>query len=138
MLSFAEAQPFVGCLRRVYLGPSNLLESLRNPRSQTTFLKSTTGRASRLRPADVLDQGCEDIRSQDVAVTLASLDASAVIPLTSAEPAQSPLDIAMDFRLVPGETTLRATIISADLQTQYGSGDFKVGRSFSDHVHSFF
>ncbi|GAV07251.1 hypothetical protein RvY_17112 [Ramazzottius varieornatus] len=121
-----DSQPFVGCLRRVYLGSTNILESLRNPRSLTTFLKSTTGRAIRLRPADVVDQGCEDIRSQDLAVTLASLEAAAVIALISAEPAHSPLDIAMDFRIVPAEPTPRATIISADLQTQYGAGDFKV------------
>ncbi|OQV22912.1 putative Contactin-associated protein like 5-3 [Hypsibius exemplaris] len=122
---------FVGCLRRIYTGPVNILEELIDPERHSTFLRTRSSVTDSPSVNEVLSTECAQLKQEDLSITLLSEESSAAIPQTDRS---QHIDIKFSFRLPyssftngsNGGLSPEANLISGELNTQFGAGDFKI------------
>lgn len=114
---------FVGCLRRIYYGSTNILAELNNPTSHSANLRSLTKDST---TSNVV-HSCQDIEPSDLALTLLSPLASASIQADDLHLTKH-TNLQLQFRLPKGGAE-PGTLISGNVHSDHGDGHFKVGTS---------
>ena len=116
---------YVGCLRGIYHGFVNVLEELKSPEKHTASLRAKSGSSHSTPVKDVVSTECRELNPKDLSITLLSAESAAVIPQERSQY----INIQLGFRLPVQNEDLpvqETNLISGDLNTQFGAGNFKV------------